>query len=95
MGRLLEVLFAHRGQPHEYKRFSAVQVFVRPWLAVPLQLHRGSLHEAVSLRAVPTFGAGKREAYSFVDIRSANILTLICPPLVSISAKGMALVYWL
>lgn len=56
-----------------------MQVFVRPGLAVPLRLHRGSLHEAVPLRAVPTFGAGKREAYSFVDIRSVTFVVLIIP----------------
>lgn len=48
---------------------SGVQVFVRPGLAVPLRLHRGSPHEAVVLRAVLEFGAGKREAFSFVTIR--------------------------
>jgi hypothetical protein len=46
-------------------------VLVRPGLAVPLSLHRGSSHEAVILRAVPEFGAGKREAFSFVTVRYA------------------------
>lgn len=45
------------------------QVLVRPGVAVPLRLHRGSSHEAVVLRAVPAFGAGRRPAFDFVAVK--------------------------
>ncbi len=51
------------------KILALLQVSVRPGLAIPLRLHRGSPHEAVLLRAVPEFGASKREAFHFVATR--------------------------
>ena len=44
---------------------------MHPGFALPLQMHRKGGLEAVILRAVPCFGASKREAYSFVSVRRA------------------------
>lgn len=46
-----------------------MQIEVHPGFALPIQLHRKGGLEAVILRALPRFGASKREAYSFVAVR--------------------------
>ena len=46
-----------------------MQAEVHPGFALPLQLHRKGGLEAVILRALPEFGASKREAYRFVSVR--------------------------
>ncbi|CAL8465861.1 g5397 [Coccomyxa elongata] len=48
-------------------------VLVRPGVAVPMHLHRGSPHEAVVLRAVPVFGAARRPAFDFVIIKAGDV----------------------
>ena len=42
---------------------------MRPGLAVPVQLHRGSASEAVILRSQTSFVAQNRDAFSFIAVR--------------------------
>ena len=45
------------------------QVYVHPALAVPYMRHRGSATSSFMLRAVPSFGQSKSEAFDFVAVK--------------------------
>ncbi|KAK9902778.1 hypothetical protein WJX75_005808 [Coccomyxa subellipsoidea] len=47
-------------------------VYVHPALAVPYVRHRGSATSSFMLRAVPSFGQSKREAFDFVAVKCSE-----------------------